>query len=312
MKQLKRLLSLGLAMVLAFCTLSAGMVAHAEEEANPADSNIAFASLTVGGKSLDVSQGMEDFSILSYDKTTAKVSWTLNEGWQVTSAYSMKSDSSTSTNLENGGTVKVPKGGSVEIGIDANNGYYYRYYRVGIYTGKAKLLGGTVWLGSGESMPVCQGVSSGSEVLSIKSSNPEVLAAGKGDRLYSCVLLPKKAGSSKVTVVLNINGEKKTLKATYTVKKHPNAITSLKVNGKSVNLKKNKFYAMVKVNKDKTKVEYKIAKGWKAKCSYYDEAKGKHVTLKSGGWVPTKYYTGVMFTLTKGSDTFYYDVVLER
>ena len=312
MKQMKRLLSLGLAFVLAFCTLSAGMVVHAGEETEePTVASTPFASLTVGGKDITFGEEGVEYSLLDYNKNSAKVSWTLNAGWEEYNAYYYTSDDYSMKNFANGDTIKFPKGGSAEIHIDVNNGGDYRYYTVRVYNVKPKLKNGKFWVNEGASI-LYEGLSGNEEVVSIKSSKPKVIKVEKGQMLYLCSMYPKKAGSSKVTVVLKINGEKKTFSATYTVKKYPKVLTSLKVNGKKVDLKKNPQYAMVKVKKDKTKVEFKTAKGWKVKCSYYDEKKGKHVKVKSGGTVPTKNWASVLFEMTKGSDTIWYDLALER
>lgn len=310
MKRMKRLLSLGMAMVLAFCALNLGMIVRAADVQGP------FASLSVGGKAIDTEKYADGYTFLNYESTKAQVKWTLNRGWTLTDAHFLSSDNYKSTELQSGGIVKVPRGGSTQFTIRADNGSSDCSYTVSIYNGKASLLNCTVWMGSGENAIPVQGFSPTSELVSITSSDTGVLTVQKGVRLYECTMAPKKVGSSKVTVVVKINGEKKKFRATFKVRKYPEALTSLQVDGKSVNLSKNHFYARQKVSKDSTKLKFQVGKGWKLKsCTYYDESKGKSVTVRSGGSVKTPRSTGgawVVFTLMKGSDLFYYDLSLVR
>ncbi len=313
MKNLKRLLSSALALVLLFCSMSAGMVVLAAEE--EAAVLAPFASFSVGGQAIDLSN-TDSYDVVGYGKTSAQVEWTLNEGWEVSEAYyyDYSGTDFKKIDVKSGDTVKVPKDENVNLSIMVQDDQYnFKYYSISIYQGKARLLDETIWMGTGNFSPICRGFSGASEVVSIKSSKTGVIKVKKGNTLWECTLTAKSAGKAKVTVKVKINGKEKSFSANYTVKKYPNALASLKVDGKAVNLKKNKFYFKKKVKKNSVKLEYKAAKGWKVKsCSYYDGAKGKTVKIKSGGKVNTKMGTWVAIQLTKGKDSFWYDVELPR
>lgn len=317
MKRTRNLLSALLAFLLVFCSLSAGMtvLAVADEDA-PIASAEPFASLKVGGKAIKLDNN-DTYTFLNYGKTSAKVQWKLNEGWNVTRTSYFTSSNSKDTTLKNGGTVKVPKNGNAILDIHVDNGYSYKYCSIFIYNVKPRLISDTIWMGSRENMLSFDGFSGNAQAVSIKSSKPGVLAVtksqGQDSRVYDCCLTPKKPGTSKITLVAKINGKKKTFSANYTVKPYPKPITMLKVDGKAVNLGKNKFAANVKTKKNKVKVQYKIAKGWKLKrCSYWDDAARKSVVVKSGGTVKTKDTAWVVFRLTRGKDVFWYDMQISH
>ena len=313
------------AVLLAFCALSAGMVVHAEEETEEdISAYVPFSSLTVGGKSLDVKAYADPFILNGYESTTAQVSWTLHNGWKVSKSCYIQSGGDTRVGFTNGGTVSIPKKGSTEVQIDADNGVSYAYYRIRIYQGTPKLLGKTLMLspkGKQQFLDsteiLSQGIDEGADVLSITSSDPEVLEVTEGPTLYACTLIPKKAGTSVVTAVLDSGGEEMTLSAAYTVKKYPKALSSLKVSGKKVDLKKKPLYVTYNGwKKDKAKLEFKTAKGWKFEGgSYWDESAGKYVTFKSGGKIKTAKGSEVIAMLdfvNSKKEYFEYLVVLKR
>ena len=213
MKQFKRLLSLGLAFVLAFCTLSAGMVVHAKKT-----SSMPFASLKVGNRKVRLSQKERFYAVLEYDSTEAKVSWTLKEGCSISEAtYYTSEGYSGDIHFDNGDTIRVPKNGYTDVQFTVAGDS--DVYRLQIFNGKAKLKGETFRAGTGSRWPDYQGLSGYEKVVSIKSSKPKVLKVKKADVLNECWLTPKKAGKCKVTVVLKIDGKKRSFSANYTVKK---------------------------------------------------------------------------------------------
>ena len=304
MKSMKKLFSTMLALLLVFCSLSAGMTVLAAEETALAETP--FSSFVVGGTKVDFTK-YESYDILNYKKTSAKVEWKLNDGWSAeVSAFGDKRDT-----VKNGGSVQVKKGDSIFVDVSATRkDGKIKYYTVYIFNGKPRLEGGTIWMGRSEYWPSWSGLRGASKLVSITSSKKAVLGVKKGDSLGNCTLLPKKPGSAKVTVVVKVNGKKMTLSANYTVKKYPNALKELKVDGKKVDLKKNKFGAQVNVSKKKVKLDYKIAKGWKVKCSYFDFNSNKRVNVKSGGTLPANNW--VVFQLTRGKDTFWYEIGITK
>lgn len=306
MKNLKRLLSSALALLLVFCSMSAGMVVLAAEETAAATAATPFASFTVGGQQVDFNKS-EAYSVLNFNQSFAKLEWVLNDGWDAEVSY-YPTGSLDIVKLNSGDSVQVTKDESVYVNVWATkqDGSDFKNYTVYIFSGKPRLLDGTIWMGVKETWLDWSGFAGASEVVSIKSSNKAVLGVKKKATVGNCILVPKKPGSSKITLVAKINGEEKTFTAKYTVKAYPNALKELKVGGKAVNLKKNKFYTQVKTGKKKVKVTFKVAKGWKAKCGYYNGK--KYVYIKSGGTIPAPKW--VFFRLTKGKDVFFYEMDL--
>ena len=73
----------------------------------------------------------------------------------------------------------------------------------------------------------------------------------------------KKPGTSVIKVTFkNENGKKQTLKTTLRVKKYPEPIKRLKVNGKSVKLSENKYGFAGKCSKSTVKVKMAPKSGW--------------------------------------------------
>lgn len=314
MKKMKRLLSSLLALLLVFCSLSAGMtVLAAEETEEPEEGVVAvaptpFASFTAGGTKVDFTKA-KDYHIQNYNKGSAKVEWKANDGWNINVSY-YSERARHSVELKSGDSVPVKKNELVEIDVLASNEYSTspEEYSVNIYRGKPGLVGMNIWMGVKEVYLEPSGIRGSTKVVSIKSSKKAVLGVRKGETLGNCTVIPKKPGSAKVTVVVQINGKKQSFSANYTVKKFPNALKELKVNNTKVNLKKHKFGAEVKTGKNKVKVKYKIAKGWKVKCVYYNG--NKDVSLKSGGTVSTPKW--VFFFMTKGKDEIQYMLQLYK
>lgn len=318
MKNLKKLLGSMLALLLVFSSLSAGMVVLAAETAVAATP---FASFEVDGKSVDLNK-YPVYSLLNYKKSSAKVTWSTNQGWEVESAsYEWVDDKGhEDVQVKSGGKVKLPKNGGSELAIvvkDANGNT--KDLALNIYTAKCELVGDTLWKGDGENCLQWEGVNGDAEVVSLKSSNSSVLKVKKAEKLWDCTVTPKGVGKAKVTVKVKVNGKNKSISANYTVKKYPNALTQIKVNGKAVDLKNNKFEAQVKVTKEKNKVEFKLAKGWRLNSSgYIYDGNSKFLKLRSGGTVKlTKAQSRsggawVNFVVSKGDDTFWYTVTLVR
>ena len=75
------------------------------------------------------------------------------------------------------------------------------------------------------------------KLISIKSSNTKVIKVVKeGSGIYDNYLEPLKAGKAKITVKYKIGSKSNTISATYTVKKYPNPLQSVEVNGAKVNI----------------------------------------------------------------------------
>lgn len=167
-------------------------------------------------------------------------------------------------------------------------------------------------------------------ITSAKSSDSSVLKVKKytyDDGSVFWEMKGKKAGKAKITVKFTKpSGETGTIKKTVKVKKFPYEFKSLKVNGKKINIKKNKFYLDEKVSKSKTKLYIKMAlkKGWKVIDVYADRSKNgnKYSTfkvsksaVKKGTAIkfPKKYkYCDINVTMQKGKDIIYYTFSFRR
>jgi hypothetical protein len=153
---------------------------------------------------------------------------------------------------------------------------------------KVKMVPETLWMGDDcygggryESLP--DDVESGAKVVKIKSSDKKVLKVVKdGKGLYDYYLVPKKAGKAKISVTYEFEDQKVTLSATYTVKKYPKPISSLKVNGKKMDTKKNLFRSSVKWSSGKSKIEVKPSSGWKVADMCYFDDKDDYHQVKNG------------------------------
>ena len=174
----------------------------------------------------------------------------------------------------------------------------------------------------------------GATVESVKSSNTAVLVAKKG---YSYdennvktpyyYLNAKKAGKATITVDYSTpDGETGTLEKIITVSKYPNHIKSLKVDGKTVKISKNKYDYSKKAGKNTKSFKIKMAlkNGWKIgsieayKYKKDDTRKKMKVTktmLSKGSVISfEKKYQSCYVTvyMYKGSDEISYSISLYR
>jgi len=131
----------------------------------------------------------------------------------------------------------------------------------------------------------------------------------------------KSAGKATITV----KHSKGTIKKTIRVKKYPNHITSLTVNGKKVNISDNKFhYIKGKIKSSKVTVKMNLKSGWKiidvwGNCwnmNGGDRSFTKSASVvKKGSAIsfPKKYSEfELMIAMTNGKDTINYHIRLSR
>ena len=170
-------------------------------------------------------------------------------------------------------------------------------------------------------------------VTKVSSSNTKVIAIekfkeknekGKTQTFY--YIAPKSTGKATITVSFTTPGGKKLkAKKTIRVKKYPNEITSLKVNGKKVNLSENKFrYDKGKITASKVKIALKLKKGWKIENAYGNcwnmsgsdkEIKNAKSLVSKGSEIkfPKKYSEfEILIEMTNGKDTINYHIRLSR
>lgn len=126
-----------------------------------------------------------------------------------------------------------------------------------------------MWVGSPKQAVILLNWPEGAKVTSITSAKPATLKVGKkaGYGPYGLWMQPLKAGKCKVTVKYKLNGKTKSAVQTMTIKKYPSPISWLKVNGKKVNLTKNKFLVEnKKYTKKQFTVAFKLNSGWKVEA----------------------------------------------
>ena len=123
------------------------------------------------------------------------------------------------------------------------------------------------------------------KLVSAKTSNPKVLTIEKwGSGKWDVCVSPHKPGKSVVTVVYKFGGKKHTVKGTFTVKKYPNALKALTLNGKPIDLKNNKYEADCTANgKSTVTIKATPAKGWKVLNPIEIRSEGySYKTVKNG------------------------------
>lgn len=139
-----------------------------------------------------------------------------------------------------------------------------------VYVGEEGYVG-AYYTKSGKSVPLKSVTSSDKSILKVKKYK---YWDAKGKKYTGYNVVGKSIGNVTVTIKYKVNGKVKTKKKTITVKAYPNAIQSLKVNGKTVKLTGDKkFYYSKKYKKTSAKVKVTPAEGWKVRNVYGDLAK---------------------------------------
>lgn len=302
---LKTLLSLSLSLMMTFCAYAVGIVTHASETVRAEN---AFAFIKVDGKEINLSKCPNTYYVLECTSTSARIEWELKDGWAV---YQTQCDYK-DKEFRSGDSVRISKEYGASFSIIANDNAGQKCsYSIEFSYGKLKLSSEKVWERSEKKEFDVVGEVNlrGFPVVSLKSSKPDVVKVKKGKLFEDCYWIPKKAGKSKITVVLKINGVNHSLSGTYTVKKYPNALKLLKVDGKKVNFKKYPFLYKKKAKKRWVKLEYKLTKGWKlVGACYTGNEDWDVVDIKSGSKM---YATSAVITLrNKSKEEFYYTIIL--
>lgn len=303
---------LGLALMLTFCALSAGMVVHADRVSAPT----AFDGISINGTAVNLSTCPDRYTALNCP-TTVTVAWEAKAQWYVTFECD---DAESCSRSGNQITVNLSKTRNATLSLEAeymgNENCTYCSYSIDLDAAKPKLRVAEPWVGVGKQdlLLAIAGESQNFKVVSLKSSNTGVLAVKKGDILAACQATPKKAGKSRVTLKVELNGKTRTFQNDITIKKYPNPFQSLKAAGKKVNLKKQKYACTVRGSK--AKVEFKLAKGWKLlSADYYDTWQDDYVSFKSGGTVYTSGASKVKAYLrlkNKSNEEFWYKITLKE
>lgn len=131
---------------------------------------------------------------------------------------------------------------------------------------KPSIQKGDLWVGSPKRTPILLDFPDDAKILSIKSANPSMLKVGKekGFGPWGIWMLPLKVGKCRITIRYKLNGKTSSMSQVITIKKYPSPFAWIKVNGKKVDLKKNKFEFYSRNYKKKTfTVSFKLNAGWK-------------------------------------------------
>ena len=124
----------------------------------------------------------------------------------------------------------------------------------------------SVWVGSPKRSPILLDWPDGAEILSITSANKSMMKTGKQKDFgpWGIWMMPLKVGKCKITIRYKLDGKIYSMSQIIPIKKYPSPFAWIKVNGKKIDLKKNKFEFYSKNYKKKTfTVSFKLNAGWK-------------------------------------------------
>lgn len=156
------------------------------------------------------------------------------------------------------------------------------------------------------------------------SSSAVKIKKEKWDDKTYWLATPKKAGTATVKVTYKKSGKTKKISTKIKVKKYPNHIKSLKVNGKKINISKNKFTYTKRYKGTSAKIKMALKSGWKIKSVdgvYYKKDTNKSFKVKKsqiakGSKIsfPKKYESMDVWIrmVNKKGDVITYDVYLYR
>ena len=180
----------------------------------------------------------------------------------------------------------------------------------------------SVWMNStmfkGQTSSVTVGNNKSSKtgtVTSVKSSNKSVLKVVKttsgSDKWYE--VKAKKTGKAKLTIEFKTDsGKKKTLTKKITVKKYPNQIKSLTLNGKKIEVSKNKYKYSRKCSKTEATIKIKLKEGWEisdVNANLYNSENSKYEEVKSA---KKKVKNGKAFSFPKDYDNLNVYIYMAR
>lgn len=129
------------------------------------------------------------------------------------------------------------------------------------------------------------------EIIKVESSNKSVATVKKSQ--YNFLLMPKKLGTTKITVTALIGNKKVKRSGTVRIVKFQNPFQALKINGKNYSSKLNASYnsIQIKTKKSTNKLNFKLKPGWEIDYNYYYMGRealnyalknGQKFTLKKG------------------------------
>lgn len=176
----------------------------------------------------------------------------------------------------------------------------------------------TLWAGGNSWSVSIAFLPQNAKIIKVISSKPKVIKASLYDHEYYGkwpMLQPLKAGKSKITVKYKVGSKTKKVSATFKVKKYPNPYASILVNGKKIDIKKNKFnYFVDGYKKASAKVKVKPAKGWTILGStLWVGDKNKDYKDGKSFKTPKGKYSSVNYVLQNAKgEVIYYNIVFAR
>ena len=191
----------------------------------------------------------------------------------------------------------------------------------GVAAAKPSIVKSTLWAGVGKCALIVLNLPSDAKSFSVTSSKPSVVKAGCDDKNDAGTLWikPLKVGQSRITVKYVTGGKKKSVSATFTVKKYPKPFGWVKVNGKKIDLNKNKLgYDCLEYKKDEITVDYKVSSGWTVKSRTVAKFQGDDI--KDSAWKKNKPISladcdAAIVSIelkNKAGDVFIYMIFVER
>lgn len=125
---------------------------------------------------------------------------------------------------------------------------------------------GILYLTVGKCPVVIGNLQSDAKSFSVTSSKPSVLKVGKEDGFgpISWWMKPVKTGTARITVKYKSGGKTWKVSGKFQVKEYPNPFAWIKINGKKIDLSKNRsMYMNTKYTKKSITIDYKLKSGWK-------------------------------------------------
>ena len=187
---------------------------------------------------------------------------------------------------------------------------------------KPSIITSTLWAGIGRCAVIVQNLPSDATSFSITSSNKAVIKAGCDDKkdANSLWVEPLKVGKSKITVKYRSGGKTRSVSTTFQVKKYPNPLAWVKINGKKISLSKNKLgYDCNNYKKTSITVDFKVSDGWKVQ--YLDGVRIRDDEYRDFKWKKGKAIKlaadqraiiDIALINNKTGDEFFYMIFVDR
>lgn len=178
-----------------------------------------------------------------------------------------------------------------------------------------------LWVGVGKCAVLLDNLPEDAAGFRISSSKKDVIKVGKdSDDAFGMWMKPVKTGKSTVTITYKSGGKTRKISAQYKAKKYPDPFAWIKVDGKKLNLKKDKVAADVTgYKKNSVKVNFQLNSGWKLNSlsgmrfgqdgnTPFTWKKNKAVSFSNAGTL----VFSIQLKNTKSGDLFEYLLMIDR